>query len=1049
MPDLYLFPNTGHQFFAIDLEKLLLDTKPAGTASLSETELEQLEKFVKDQQLPESSSDQGSRVAGWHMWDPNFLPWVLYRYDFVAHPRKKADGSSDKDELRPTLMLAVESNYGDFDRGIVVGISPADTMHPGRGLDRRGRGNSLRPKEQSSGVPPYFTRSDGFESQWDTKEQMYCTDLHQILRDSPESITPIPLPCEGLPEAERGKYKHFTFKPKAIRIVWKDARNTRGFVDVDLMVDLGNSRTVALLLEDHGPKDFSNRVFPLMFLPLGWDYKHPKFRHGELAQFGIIDSWVLLHRSPFASIEPPEGNAKLSTLKPPGKSVNIHMIDQCFTAISPVLIGGGDELTGAMHALARGNELCMTPGNLLHRGSPFSLSSPKRYAWDDCPVDDPVDSEGEWWVQVPNEYDATHTHLVDFSGLIRLMTHPKANENLKLDIRPPKSDEGNFELEAGYDAAATYPRSHAICWFALAIMEAAYRQMNSCVYIADSGVKSPDVPRRLRRVRVTYPTGWTSEERKCYFKQWERAIKLFCFAHLDPNDLPDPENLPIKLIKDAADEPIDEAVASQLPLVAGEIYNMNGDVAAWLKLFGNGNETRILSLDIGGGTTDIAIVSYKSIEGKTQELTYNIEYRDGHTHAGDELVHRLIERLLLPTWLNYNGNASALFSGNTEKAPGWLKDFFKNRGETPANAKRLAKIVRLALIPLANKILTKVNETESDAESAPSSQRQPSVTVDCADPKSAPDAKSITDINKLVVEYLRGKKVTVTCSDNKKEENFPFDPSAKLEFKLEDIHQIIEEVFGKVVRGLAEVVHDKDGKKVNMVVVSGKPSELRHMRTILRRELPLSGQRIIRICEQWTDNCFPKSLEHNGFIRDAKTATVIGAAIKQDMFNGNFTDLIVRKGVEVDSPHPTWGIYGSGGTIDNSILPDTSCDERLYEGLNFTTRFGRRLTDNSIAEPVYRLEYVSENPDEVKLAKERRSFVKIKVTIKRNRKTDGFGDTLEVKPGSVTIVEGGSGLKPECVNLRLHTIADDSGSFWMDKPRFDVDFSGISKTGAK
>src|SRR5206468_258295 len=76
-------------------------------------------------------------------------------------------------------------------------------------------------------------------------------------------------------------------------------------VDVDLIVDLGNTRTIALLLEDHGAvaqtADFSARAHAVRFLPRRLSFGSRDARE-NVDEYSVIDSWVLVHRTGFANL---------------------------------------------------------------------------------------------------------------------------------------------------------------------------------------------------------------------------------------------------------------------------------------------------------------------------------------------------------------------------------------------------------------------------------------------------------------------------------------------------------------------------------------------------------------------------------------------------------------------------------------------------------------------------------------------------------------------------------------------------------------------------
>ena len=101
-----------------------------------------------------------------------------------------------------------------------------------------------------------------------------------------------------------------------VRIQWVESLSSKP-IDVDLIIDFGNTRTTALLLEDT-PSDgqpgvinrFVRRVQALKFTSRGTPFdKDPNI--GET----IINSWFVTHQTPFAEFEPPrlsEGPRNLS-----------------------------------------------------------------------------------------------------------------------------------------------------------------------------------------------------------------------------------------------------------------------------------------------------------------------------------------------------------------------------------------------------------------------------------------------------------------------------------------------------------------------------------------------------------------------------------------------------------------------------------------------------------------------------------------------------------------------------------------------------------------
>ncbi len=1036
---LRLFPNTGHQFFSLDLEELLSRRRDPQGRPIPPPTADQLRRFVELQQPDKAPASRRDKVAGWLPWSPD-TPWILYRYDFMADPRVGGDealGSpaAPAPQQRAVLLLAIESNLGDLDRGILLGLSSGPAGQPSGehpAFSELRRRNTPLPETDPEAPPPYFSRPLELRADW-PEGGLWLEDAFA----SPN----VPLPSRLTPQ-ERREFD-FILPRETVRVEWAESQGDRP-VEVDLVVDLGNSRTVALLLEDHGADagnlPFGKRVEPVHFLPRGWAYNHPQvLQSRKLEPFGIIDSWILLHRSTFANIEPPFSGAKLRTFVTslptrPGEEAAAHLIDQRFTSLAPVLVGGGKDASGAARTLARAVTLRDS------EGAPFFLSSPKRYAWDDTSIG----STRQYWKQVPNAHDADQAGLAPLEGLVRLLMNPSSRDN---DLPPRELHDDPFDPPTDFLAQAKYPRSDAICWFALSILESAYRQINSIDFLRRTFPERGGIIRRLRRVRVTYPAGWSGQERERYLDQWRRACSLFALAHLTRGDQA-PELV-------SPDTNIDEAIASQLPLVVAEIKNLGHNADEWLTLFGDGAEARLLSLDIGGGTTDIAVVAYSRPEQQNSggaELASSIRYRDGHNIAGDVLVKELVETLILPAWLKIRGDI--LFANNPE-ARRLLEVLFRSPGQQTFTGIEacLSQILRLALIPLANEILAKVNDAERQGL-----DKLPPIRV-----SRVADAGSILELNRLVIRQLvqnrcpfgdlRVTDLTRLLHEpefrawfekvrSDAPQKLPFALSAELVFTLEEVRAVIDKVFTPVIRSLADVVHHHD---VNLVIVSGKPSELVHMRAILQRELPLPAQRIIQMRGHSVGEWYPVTLVEDGRIRDAKTVTVTGAALFEDIYNRNTTGFRLIQQADGATPEgddTTWGVLKAHSVeFDEEAYPlfaPGSKNQAIdFPQIQLETVFGRRLTSSGRAEPVYRLDYVA--PPGIEPPKARDALVRAR--IRRVDLPGGIGDALELVPGSVAILSGPPGLDPACIQLRLRTMVENA--FWMDQPRFLVDFSRI------
>ena len=105
-----------------------------------------------------------------------------------------------------------------------------------------------------------------------------------------------------------------------------------------------------------------------------------------------------------------------------------------------------------------------------------------------------------------------------------------------------------------------------------------------------------------------------------------------------------------------------------------------------------------MTIDVGGGTTDYAIVEYQDkMKGPGVELTANLLFKDSTNIAGDEIVKGLIEGILLPK-LGYR-------FANLEEASDLYASFFRQGFRTQREKEIWKRITRLVLVPIVTRWL--------------------------------------------------------------------------------------------------------------------------------------------------------------------------------------------------------------------------------------------------------------------------------------------------------------------------------------------------------
>ena len=197
---------------------------------------------------------------------------------------------------------------------------------------------------------------------------------------------------------------------------------------------------------------------------------------------------------------------------------------------------------------------------------------------------------------------------------------------------------------------------------------------------------------------------------------------------------------------------------------------------------------------------------------------------------------------------------------------------------------------------------------------------------------------------------------------------------------------------------------------------------------------------------------YPSEFLEAGKIRDAKTVTVAGAALFQDVLNGNLTGFqIADDSAELTASEFNWGVMSATRNprdFQTAVFfnSGTPAGKRWHAELPLQSWIGRslRLSDDMKPEPVYRLDL---NPEAAASGVLPPSFNKAEALIRlalELKIKPGIGECLEIVPGSVQLLSQGQPVALDAahlIRLRLCTLMDDA--FWLDSPAFEVDVSRL------
>jgi len=447
-------------------------------------------------------------------------------------------------------------------------------------------------------------------------------------------------------------------------------------IPVDLVIDIGNSATCALLFENQNDDNFTFEKVKKIIIQ---DYTNPQVEYNEPFPMNLVFS-----ESVFGNIN----KEKYHNNK--------------FTVPSFVRIG-----FEAVNLINNAN-LNLNLGYELKTHN----SSPKRYLWDTNPAN-------EEWEFYPTNFNKIKK--VYLSGI---------SEQLKIDGTLTKGDV--------FGSKSLFSRNSLMKFVFLELLIHAYVQINSYKFREDHG--NLTIPRTLKRITISCPTGMIQYEQIALREAAEDACKLlnnYVKYYFDSNENKFWFELPeiIPSIKDIAkkipdleerkDWIYDEATSCQLvfiySLLSKKLQGNNYVIDNYL--FKNKHKITIGSIDIGAGTTDVMINNYSlNSENKTINIKPDPLYWDSFKLAGDDLLKEIIQQIIIEGTVNSDIDEGCTgVIENYAKAKGIenvsekLNGFF---GQDSNNIGYAAKMMRKAFIhqvavPIATYYLKNANKNEN------------------------------------------------------------------------------------------------------------------------------------------------------------------------------------------------------------------------------------------------------------------------------------------------------------------------------------------------
>lgn len=408
--------------------------------------------------------------------------------------------------------------------------------------------------------------------------------------------------------------------------------------NVDMVIDIGNSRTTALLIEDNS--NF-NQVKPLSLV----DYT-------DMLVCGQEEPSIQSYNEPF--------DMRLAFRRADFGSFGINDSKQF---VYPSFIRLGQEASSLIHRACN---------SVWEQETLSTYSSPKRYLWDDKP------SKREWeFLVLPGE---NADHILNIRGISSYLM-----------------SDGRLDITGANGGRSSHFSRRSLMTFAfLEMLIQANSQINSELYRIDVGWKSQ--PRKIKRIIVTCPTAMSKIEREALVKCAKDATVL-AGKFISDNITSTIEIIPsIRSMKDS--EPswyYDEATCAQLVYIFSEVgHKYKGVCSEFFKLYGRKVANAIQptltigSLDIGAGTTDLMISEYSYVKGDLTTITPDPKFYDSFYFAGDDILKALVKNVMLLDE-RHSAFRKVLHILNPNQYRQKIKNFFGPDYNGQTNADRIAR----------------------------------------------------------------------------------------------------------------------------------------------------------------------------------------------------------------------------------------------------------------------------------------------------------------------------------------------------------------------
>jgi hypothetical protein len=773
-------------------------------------------------------------------------------------------------------------------------------------------------------------------------------------------------------------------------------------IDVDLVLDIGNSNTFGVLIENTPNQKFNFHSVEKLKIQ---DLTQPENDYGDPFSMRLA-----FHKCDFGEM---------------------GGINQKFQW--PSFIRVGKEAKRLIYNTAN---TISTKG----RESMTNHSSPKRYLWD-------TDKSDVQWELILTAEDMTKSGFMDTSIYLEGITEQFTKD-------------GSFTKSVDFGTRNQFSRKALMTFVFIEIVSHAMVQINSEEFRTKHG--DSNIPRKLRRILITCPTAMVQAEQIILRQCAEEAAMALSRYHKvtyrenydDKADTSLVEIIPgvkdlkkdLTLIDTKKDWIYDEASCCQLVFLYAEIserylnncekyfdlygrhrtdlgaYDKKSDLGAYDK-----KSLTIGSIDIGAGTTDLMINAYKYDDEGTAVLTPVPLYWESFSYAGDDLLKEIIRQIIIEGEVEKDEfiGCSGLIKNEAQKRgiidiDQKLNNFFgTNSNNFDFTKRQLRKKFNVQVsIPIAERYMEHAQKNGAD---------------------------EIFTFEDFFSEYQPNADILDFFEDHF---GYKFQ-DIRWKLSTKKVNEIVERFFEPFIKQLSVLLHVM---KCDFILLAGRPTTLPKIGDLFLKFYPVSPDKIITLNNYRVGKWYPFQ-DGTGKFTDQKSIVAVGAAIammggRLDKLSGFRLNMdFVKK--RLISTAQNFGIYDTNSQhIDNVFIsPDTNKAEFKVSSLPLMIGFKRLAAKTYRGRIIYLLDFDDdkirekrkehhEDLDNTAFAKELELYktnlknrMPFRVSISRQYRQNRELLTIE------SVKDKNKQLLKSIFKLKLKTLDEDTG-YWLDTGQF-------------